>query len=548
VNTVERSRSPPNNSIHMESQSKYIKIKMSDLKSLKITRKTDQLTLLDGRGDIICNFVFQHGSCTTLVDVLKGIVKLAPARRHRNVFVVVDESPNDNVAKSFRDLNLFDEPQPTNTIWDFMKGLQTRPYEATMESFGKIAEIVTAPYEDIDDETKKILEESITALGYLPNKPQEEYEVIPGASSLPERKDYPRGSPLTIDQWNNLQDVEGKLEDVEYTKLHIFRGGVSPNIRKQVWPYLLDYYPWNSTRAQREALVRTKRDEYHVMKLQWKTMTKIQEDNFADYSQRKSLIEKDVNRTDRCFEFYAGDNNANLQTLNDILMTYVMYNFDAGYVQGMSDLLSPILYVLKDEVDSFWCFVGFMNRIGANFERDQLEMKEQFQNLYTLINFLDSDLGKHFQQYDSSHMFVCFRWLLVWFKRELNMDDTLRLWEVLWTTLPCQNFHLLVGAAILLNERDALISNACDVTEILRHINDLAGKLEISAILNFAEGIYNQLIETQNLPDSIRVIIGLPTTGNNANEVISNVDSIEASSLDPDVDELCDAGLLHSHF
>lgn len=99
------------------------------------------------------------------------------------------------------------------------------------------------------------------------------------------------------------------------------------------------------------------------MKLQWKSMTKIQEDHFSEYRERKSLIEKDVNRTDRTMDFYAGENNTNLQLLNDILMTYVMYNFDLGYVQGMSDLLSPILYLLRNEVDAFWCFVGFMNKV-----------------------------------------------------------------------------------------------------------------------------------------------------------------------------------------
>lgn len=26
----------------------------------------------------------------------------------------------------------------------------------------------------------------------------------------------------------------------------------------------------------------------------------------------------------------------------------------------MSDLLSPILYVVQNEVDAFWCFCGFM--------------------------------------------------------------------------------------------------------------------------------------------------------------------------------------------
>lgn len=134
-------------------------------------------------------------------------------------------------------------------------------------------------------------------------------------------------------------------------------------MRKEVWKFLLDYYPWDSNETERQRLVAVKREEYYTMKLQWKTMSKTQEDNFSDYRDRKSLIEKDVTRTDRTLDFYAGDNNSNLQKLNDILMTYIMYNFDLGYVQGMSDLLSPILQLLENEEDSFWSFVGFMNKV-----------------------------------------------------------------------------------------------------------------------------------------------------------------------------------------
>ena len=44
-----------------------------------------------------------------------------------------------------------------------------------------------------------------------------------------------------------------------------------------------------------------------------------------------------------------------------ILWTYDKYF--AGYVQGMSDLLSPILVVMENEVDAFWCFAGLMDRM-----------------------------------------------------------------------------------------------------------------------------------------------------------------------------------------
>lgn len=75
------------------------------------------------------------------------------------------------------------------------------------------------------------------------------------------------------------------------------------------------------------------------------------------------VVEKDVNRTDRTHPFYSGDGNPHLSQLYDILMTYVMYDFDLGYVQGMSDLLSPILCLMENEVDAFWCFVGFMAKM-----------------------------------------------------------------------------------------------------------------------------------------------------------------------------------------
>ena len=69
------------------------------------------------------------------------------------------------------------------------------------------------------------------------------------------------------------------------------------------------------------------------MKTQWHSINLDQEERFTAFRERKTQIEKDVSRTDRTHPFFAGDDNKNIDLLQDILMTYVMYNFDLGYVQ-----------------------------------------------------------------------------------------------------------------------------------------------------------------------------------------------------------------------
>lgn len=163
---------------------------------------------------------------------------------------------------------------------------------------------------------------------------------------LPERKKFERGPPLNKTQWINYQTLDGPILQTPQILEIIFRGGIDTEIRAEVWKYLLKMYKWQSTEEERTRLLQEKIKEYYQMKIQWLTMTTVQEKHFSAYRDRKCQIDKDVKRTDRSLPFYSGENNKNLHTLEAILMTYVMYNFDLGYVQGMSDLLAPLLAVV----------------------------------------------------------------------------------------------------------------------------------------------------------------------------------------------------------
>lgn len=279
------------------------------------------------------------------------------------------------------------------------------------------------------------------------------------------------------------------------------------------------------------------------------------------FRDRKCQIEKDVKRTDRNLEFYNGENNPNIDRLQAILLTYVMYNFDMGYVQGMSDLLSPILYLVEDEATSFWCFVGFMEKVFRNFDEDQAGMKNQLSKLRTLMEFSNPKLFKYLKSHESDNMYFCFRWLLVWFKREFIHDDILELWEVLWTGMPCVNFHLVVGIAILDNEMTTIMENDYGFTEILKHVNDLSEKMNLKRTLEEAEAIYHQIISSPKLTDRVRVVLGMEAVKEYGDDPFNSEDEEEIqirhekeerirreSEEAKMVEETCDNGLDQNYF
>lgn len=74
------------------------------------------------------------------------------------------------------------------------------------------------------------------------------------------------------------------------------------------------------------------------------------------------IIEKDVVRTDRGNPYFSGDDNPNIEVMKNILLNYAYYNAGLSYTQGMSDLLAPVLCEIKNESETFWCFVGLMQR------------------------------------------------------------------------------------------------------------------------------------------------------------------------------------------
>lgn len=545
---------------------KNIKIPLTELRQLKV-QGSDLLAFTTDDQHFV-TFVFRRSTPASLIRALINSRLLKQSHHDRNMYLVKDPE-FEKLQKSFAELNIEQIKSSKGSQRTFLPAL----------GFDIISKLATVPnnvlgvYRDrtqdrpgafrFDTSSDTVTSDNVSS--ELCNKAEEnafeKREILKLEDPLPIRELFKRENSLTIKQWQEFRTEDGRISDPDRIKEIVFRGGVEQSIRAEVWKYLLNYDIWEHTTQQREERHQSLHDEYYRMKLQWTSLSNIQEKNFSGYRDRRCQIEKDVKRTDRNMDFYTGDNNPNVDRLQEILLTYVMYNFDIGYVQGMSDLLSPILSLIDDEAASFWCFVGFMEKVFRNFDEDQAGMKNQLEKMRTLMEFANPRLFRYFKEHDSDNMYFCFRWLLVWYKREFSNDDILMLWEVLWTNLPCINFHLLIGIAILDNEMTTFIENEYGFTEILKHVNDLSEKMDLKQILETAESIYHQIINSNKLPDRVRIILGMepvdvygddPYDDDSADEEnqIMREKKIKAEEADEQmtIDRNCEVGLEQNYF
>ncbi|GAM28092.1 hypothetical protein SAMD00019534_112680 [Acytostelium subglobosum LB1] len=315
-------------------------------------------------------------------------------------------------------------------------------------------------------------------------------------------------NPLSANEWYSYFDEEGRisLASQQIMQKKIFYGGVHESIRAEVWPFLLQFYPYDSTHSMREVIKYEKTREYYTIKKQWQSITADQESRFSKYSSRKNLIEKDVIRTDRTHPMFqgVGMDNPNSVLIKEILLTYSFYNFDIGYVQGMSDMLTIIYSVIQKEVESFWCFVGLMSRMEINFHKDQNGMHSQLNTLSKLLKFIDQDLYCHFENIDGTNMYFFFQSILICFKREFPFDQVKTLWEVLWSNYMTKQLPIFMCLSILVKERTSIIEDNLQYDQVLKLINGRAGKMDVDDILSFSESVINCFIaKVSAAPDSI---------------------------------------------
>ena len=144
-------------------------------------------------------------------------------------------------------------------------------------------------------------------------------------------------------------------------------------------------------------------------------------------------------------------------------------------------------------------------------------MRTQLLSLDHLVQLMDPKLYSHLQSADSTNFFFFFRMLLVWYKREFQWTDILRLWETLWTNYLSSNFHLFIALAILEKHRDVIMTHLKHFDEVLKYsmfigplvplhpnpnvVNELSGTMDLESTLIRAESLFRRFQRTVEAVD-----------------------------------------------
>ena len=246
--------------------------------------------------------------------------------------------------------------------------------------------------------------------------------------------------------------------------------GIPAEVRAMTWQILLGYLPVNSER--RVATLDRKRREYSEAAKRafggGSTSTKngtsaglagLASNPPVTTGRGRGLDESiwhqisiDIPRTCPHIPLYGFE--ATQRCLERLLYVWALRHPASGYVQGINDLATPFFQVFLGmyitdlhiesgmdpgqlpkpvidavEADTFWCLTKLLDGIQDNYIVGQPGIHRQVTALRDLTTRIDGTLAKHFEAEEIEYMQFSFRWMNCLLMREMNIRNTIRMWD-----------------------------------------------------------------------------------------------------------------------
>ena len=229
--------------------------------------------------------------------------------------------------------------------------------------------------------------------------------------------------------WSKLSrsDVQRLSDDIFHEDMHIMH-----KLRRGLWMHLLHiFHPSQAKEENRKEYIAKLRRVYDSLK------GKMIGNSSPQVRSLCESVRRDALRTDPTEEFYSMQSrNNNVEKLINITVVYTLEHKGVSYTQGMTDLLSPLLYVMEREDDAYICFAAMLERLEGNFTSWCDGALKKVERLRHLCEVLDPELYHYLVQNVQEDVFALFfGMILIDCRREFSFQDSLHLYEVLMASI-----------------------------------------------------------------------------------------------------------------
>lgn len=312
--------------------------------------------------------------------------------------------------------------------------------------------------------------------------------------------------------------------------------GLAEEARPYVWPIILGLY---QNEKEKEQSLKQKLDEYLIYKKQWNLLTQEQIDNSRPLMDIIQVSENDVRRNDRNLPQFKEDDSPNLALLRVVLRVYSMYNRNCGYVQGMADIVTPLILLFikswkndnktaiffdesertMEEAESFifWSFASVMNITQQDRVFGDLEHTKNFviEKAATLAKILHPPLRNIIgESKEINDMIFLFSPYILLFKRDFKLPDVYRVWDTIFTcSCPYLFARYILTAVLLLIFPKMLIKTDGALWEVMGITDGFLQNADVRCILQLALTISEKV---KKLPKDSYNDITMPISWNTA--------------------------------
>ena len=316
--------------------------------------------------------------------------------------------------------------------------------------------------------------------------------------------------------------------DFSEIKRTIFENGIAPESRPFIWPMLFGVLPYSRDSSLVDDHLRRITDEYLNIITQYEQFTDEQKNSSSFVLDTQRIITNDVLRNDRLEEAFKSDDSPNLLLLKHVLIAYAVFNRDTGYVQGMNDLVSPLILIFIKEWDEdgkalfydgtiktreeaeafiFWSFVGMMEltqqeRLFTDLAEHQDFVLKRIAIIATTVHPPLKNLLE--QSEELKTLSFLFKPIILLFKRAFKPLELYRLWDSLFTAESPPCFSRFVAAAVLiLLFPKLLIHTNQTLGEVMSFADGFIGEADISSVINLAKILMKQIPRGNHLFDCV---------------------------------------------